>query len=205
MKKEEALKILFECAALYKENLVNRNLLFVCSNAALKVSVIEVVFTSGNFLHMTGIKFKSSKSMKPNEFYNKCIDKRLSVNDFEFSKDGTTELKLLILPFLVKSNISATMAGDYYSSRPYLYTEKLVGGIRGGIGFIYDKRKGYYVPNTVINDDIRKITQDRLRVIGTYRKQNHDEKYSECVYKAKNVNWEKITVPPEYDYLRKKK
>ena len=85
MKKETALRIIFECAGAYRDNLVNRNLLFICANSAMRINSIETVFGAGNFLHMTGVKFKGGKELTPNSFYSLCIDRRLTVNDFEMA------------------------------------------------------------------------------------------------------------------------
>ena len=202
MKKEEVLKKLFDCASSYRDNLVNNNLLFICTNSALKVSLLQTVFSPGNYLHMTGIKFIKTKKISPNEFYDKCINKRLSPKEFDLSDDGTTELKLEILPYLVAPGLSAKMAGDFSGVRPFLYTEKLVGGVRGGIGLIFDDKRGYYVPNTVINDDIRILTNEKLRIIATFKKGIHETDYKECVYKAKNVDWKKIKLPTEFEILK---
>ncbi len=202
MKKEDALRIIFACAEEYKENLANRNLLFICANSAMKTTAIETVFGVGNFLHMTGVKFRKGREISANGFYRRCVDKRLTLNDFDMAKDGTTDLKLEVLPICVKANISANMAGNYNGLRPYLYTEKLVGGVRGGIGFVYDEKRGLYAPNTILNEDIRKITDEKIRIIATYRKSTKESEYSECVYMAKKLDWSKMRYPEAYHNLQ---
>ena len=39
------------------------------------------------------------------------------------------------------------------------------------------------------------------RIIATYRKSRSEEQYSEIVFTAKKVEWEKIVLPDEYSYL----
>ncbi len=82
-----------------------------------------------NFLHLTGLKVKKHKynadgientndsddTISAKEFYEKCLAHRLSASDFEFARDGTTPLKLDVLPRLISKNLSATMIGDYNS------------------------------------------------------------------------------------------
>lgn len=196
MTKEEALSIIFNCADQYKSNLEDRNLLFICTNSALKVSSLEAAFIGSNFLHMTGIKFLSTPPMSPNAFYSKCMDRRLSVQDFDMDKQGHTEQKLLVLPQLVKANLSANIVGDYNSSRPLLATDKLAGGVRCCMGFVCDHKKApFLVPNSVMNEDIRKLTNNRLRIVATYRKRIMDTDYNEIVYKAKKIEWMNLKYP----------
>lgn len=199
MTKEEALTIIFKCADQYKNNLVDRNLLFICVNSALKVNSFEAVFTGSNFLHMTGIKFLSVPVIAPNAFYSMCIDRRLSVDDFGMDTYGHTELKLTVLPQLMKVNLSANVVGDYNSSRPLLATDRMAGGVKGCMGFIVDdKKKPFYVPNSIMNEDIRKLTNNRLRIAATYRKKISDVKYDEIVYKAKNIMWSSLKYPSDW-------
>lgn len=198
--KKDALSVVFSCASEYKRNLVNRSLLFVCTNKHKQIYCLEVTFDASNFQHMTGLKTKSS-GIHALHFFELCIDQRLSENDFDFAEDGTTPLKILVLPSLVKKNLSANMLGDYNMSQPKLYTEKIAGGVKACVGFVRDRGIGRYVPNTVLEGDIRKKVNRPDRIILTYRKKRGDAQYAELVYSAKNVDWTKIKLPPDYAYL----
>ena len=83
-----------------------------------------------------------------------------------------------------------------------LYTEKLAGGVKACLGFVKTHR-AEYVPNTVLNTDIRTVTKISQQVIATYRRKNSASPYQELVYKAKKIDWDTITFPKEYDYLTK--
>lgn len=102
MTKKEALQIVFSCAASYKENLAGRSLLFVTTDKHKTVRCLEVSFDGSNFLHMTGFKL-NKKEISANNFFSMCCDKRLSESDFEFAADGTTEMKMRVLPGLVQN------------------------------------------------------------------------------------------------------
>ena len=203
MDKKEALKILFLCADQYQNNLVNKNLLLMCANSSMnKVVAVEMQFETKNFLHLTGVKFKTGKRLPPDTFYTWCLTRRLSLNDFELAEDGTTEQKLsILLPIVSSASLSANMIGDYNARRPALFTEKLVGGVRACVGFVYDKARKCYVPNTVLNIDMRDNITNRLRIIAAFRKSRKVEQYAEVVYKAKKIDWLKIKFPKEYEYL----
>lgn len=202
MKKEDALKILFDCAQLYKTNLVDKNLLLICADKHGRTSALCVQFVTSGFLHLTGVKFINAPRLTAGEFFDKCLKKRLSLNEFDLATDGTTGMKLQVLPMLFAKNLSANIVGDYSARAPLLVTEKLAGGVRGCMGFVYDEQTGYYAPNTILNLDIRTYIKEQLRVIATFRKRKADEKYSEVVYLAKKVAWEKISFPPEYKYIQ---
>ena len=203
MKKEEALKILFKSAQLYKENLVNNNLLFICMDKHKRTSSLTIQFATTGFLHLTGVKFNDRKSMSSGEFFDKCLKRRLSLDEFELAKDGTTEKKLQILPLLFSKNLSATIVRDFSARTPVLVTDKLVGGVKGCIGFVYEQTTGFYAPNTVLNLDIRTYISNQLRIIATYRKKKTDSGYEEIVYAAKKIDWEKIKYPQGFEDLPK--
>ncbi len=197
---KEILSILFICAEKYKTNLLNYSLLFIYADKHSKISYLEVTFDKSNFLHLTGCKTKLSAS----DFFKRCVNKRLSTKDFKSSDDGTTELKLQILPSLMEINLSANCIGDFNNNRPKLYTEKLAGNVKGCMGFKQNS-SGRYIPNTVLNTDIRNEVISPMRILVTYRKSQIDKEYKDIVYKAKNIDWSSIVYPLELNYLAKPK
>lgn len=212
--KKDAIRIVSACAKQYKDQLVNRSLLFICMDKHGKTTAIEFTFDTSNFLHLTGLKLVSRKrhgtadgassaqEISASDFYEKCLNHKLREVDFYFAKDGTTELKLDVLPSLLTKNLAAKMIGDFHSDKPKLLTEKLAGGQTACMGFIRNSTSDRFVPNTVIKDDIRKHTLKPLRVIACYRKNRCDAQYSEVTYLAKNIDWEAVEYPAEYTYLK---
>ena len=97
MKKENAIKIIAECAKLYKENLENKNLLFVFG-ADKTPEFFEASFLPRNFLHLTGVKIFEERVGGSVDFYERCLRRKLSPSDFSFADNGTTVMKLSILP-----------------------------------------------------------------------------------------------------------
>lgn len=203
MDKREALGIIFRCADLYEQNLCNRMLLIISANSSMnKTFATEIQFDRTNFMHLTGVKFKDGKRLPPDTFYTLCLSKRLTIDNFELSNDGTTVRKLLVLPeILGKRNLSANMIGDYHDRKPALITEKLAGNIRGCIGVTYDYARRNYAPNTVLNLDMRLSVQNRQRIIATYRKMKSEDKYTELVYRARDIDLSSINYPKGFEYL----
>ena len=71
------------------------------------------------------------------------------------------------------------------------------------MGFIHDDKANKNVPNTVLKTDIRDSATEIKRILVTYRKKKTDISYSEIVYAAKNVDWNTVEFPEEYEYLIK--
>lgn len=200
MTKQQALSIAFSCAALYQQNLVGRSLLLVTMNKHGHIHCTEVTFDASNYMHFTGFKVRHA-DITANHFFRLCLDKRLTERDFDFAPDGTTEMKMRVLPRLMQRNLSARMLGDYNGNHPQLYTEKIAGSVGACIGFVRNSGKGRYVPNTVLEGDVRTMTRAADRIVLTYRKNRTEEHYSEIVYSARNVDWQHLTLPEEYQYL----
>lgn len=209
--KAQATSIVVACAEQYRENLANKNLLFICQDKHKRITAIEFSFDASNFLHLTGLKVKKHKykghdtddAISAKDFYEKCLAHRLSVNDFEFAKDGTTQLKLEVLPRLISKNLSATMIGDYNSRNPKLVTDKLAGSTAACMGFVTTGPAERYVPNTVLKIDIRDYISNQVRVLAVYRKSMDADLYEEATYYAKKIDWETIEYPEPYNYLPK--
>lgn len=200
LNKKQVLGTIFTCVKLYDKLLNNRNLLFVCTDKHKKISAIEVSFDKSNFLHLTGCNTENS-GISALDFYNRCMEQRLSINDFELERDGTAQMKMNVLPLMMTKNLAANSIGDYTGDRPKLRTDKLVGGVKGCMGFLATGKKGRLVPNTLLEEDIRRLTKDALRIIITYRKPMSESTYSEIVYVAKKVEWDKIKFPKKYNCL----
>ena len=203
--KEEAISIVVQCAERYHTELDGKTLLFICMDKHKRTIPIEFSFYGNNYMHLTGLKSgeqaSDSAGMSANDFYQKCLEHKLSINDFGFSADGTTHLKLDVLPSIICKNLHANIVGDYNSSKPRLYTDKIVGSVHACMGFTFDKKTSEYIPNTVIQEDARNLTSDSVRVIAVYRKEACDEKYEELTYTAKKVDWASIKLPEKYEYL----
>lgn len=157
-------------------------------------------------MHLTGVKEKTSaaktdRHLSAVDFYNKCLAHKLSPNDFDFSKDGTTHLKLEVLPTILCKNLTAKMIGTYNSSKPYLYTDKIAGSTKACIGFVVDSNNSCYVPNTLLKDNILNNLHSYVQVIAVFRKDICDPKYSELTYRAKNTNMSAVKLPKELSYL----
>lgn len=188
MDKKEALKKLITSADTYKECLENKNLMIVYEKAAEEYDFFETMFTRRQFAHLTGVDTPLSSS----ELYKRLLDRRLSTNDFSLKPDGTTEQKLKILPQLLRFGSCARMVGELHSGAVMrLRSDKLAGGVVACMGFVPDKNCGwrYYVPNTALKMDIRKITAESpYGILMILQKNIHEPRYNQRIYTAKGFS-----------------
>lgn len=201
MDKKRAIQIMTKAAELYKDNLEDQKVLFLYGvPSEIKkqlqqeeknlcgIKAYEVVFHRYNFLHLTGVKINAKEIKSAIHFYEKCLDKRLSENDFSFAKDGSSGQKLDILESMMLLKQSITMIGDFTDRGPKLYAEKIAGNVCGCIGFVKDKNTSLNVPNTLLKKDIRDVTSRPVqKVYAIFSKQYTEEKYSTLVKCDKDI------------------
>ena len=185
MQKKDIIRLVVSGAEEYHTHLENRNLMFFFGSPDAP-ETMEAVFHPRNFLHLTGLRLYPNRIRSSTEFYNRCLRHRLSPDDFFLPEDGTAEMKLQILPGIVKIHQSAKMAGEYESTKIFLYTEKLVGNVSTCLGFTKDGQ--YYIPNTALREDIRNVTRrPALRMLAILRKPIREPAYREICYQAKGI------------------
>lgn len=184
MDKKDAIKIITACAKKYRDNLANNNLLFVTLVNNNRFNYIMVKYLPSNFLHLTG--FNVCNGLSPNQFYKKCLRRKLSFEDFEFKDDGTTLLKLEILPQLMDIHKCAKMLGDYNGSKPRLLCDKLAGTVAGCMALRMENN--YFAPVSALQEDIRDLINNQERIIAIFRKPITNELFNNLTYLAKGFN-----------------
>lgn len=162
--KKEALKIITQCAREYDFELNNKRFLLAYKeNNRLNYKIVG--FKASNFLHLTGVETPIS----PKRFYQKCLDRKLSVNDFEFDEDNQSHLKLSVLPMLPKMFYSHSLRGDFLRSGLWIEVDYFVGTTNRllALGFRDGKYADY--PVTLYQQDIKKLTISTQKVLGVWR------------------------------------
>ena len=188
MNKSKAIGIIVQCVELYHENFENKNLMILSANKQKYIHALEAHFPRRCFMHLTGIMPNESLVRSATHFYTMCLEHRLTEGSFSIRPDGTTEMKLSVLPDLLKPHLSAKSIGDYDAFSPKLFTEKLAGSIRACMGFT--KGDGFYYPNTVLKKDIRDISKHpQERILAIVSKEVGDLLYGTYVYATKIDDW----------------
>jgi len=179
--KAEALRIIHNGAIAYKNNLANKNVLFVTLVNG-KTEVFEAAFLTRNFLHLTGVRTKLNSTT----FYSLALRDRLREQDIAFAVDGTTDKKLDVLKPLMNVHKTAKMLGNYDNSQRLLVTDKLAGTVTFAMGF---RRDGdFYMPNTSLKTDVRTISKNPIqRIAAIFVKEIKEVKYCSVAYIAKRL------------------
>lgn len=186
MRKLDAIRIIYQAAKIYDEQLCNKKLL-VIYNAPNAPYYIETIAYPSNFLHLTGVKLNGNISAE--KFYSNACERKLKESDFDF-KDNTTEQKLNVLIQTLRISTNAKMIGDFINGHLKLQTDKLAGNVNSCLGFI--KSNNYYVPNTVLEVDIRQETSDRQKVLAILSKKVAEDKYNKIEMVGKKIDIKRL-------------
>ena len=191
MDKKEMLKILKESAMKYKDNLKDNNLLVIYKEKE-EIKYIEILFLARNFMHLTGVKCvdKNKKYLKANQFYQACIKNKLSYKGIVIKQDGTTKLKLDIFSQLIHIDKKCKMIGKYNNYKKMLMTDILLGTNNICLGVT--KEQSYYMPNTLLKEDVRNLVIKPYQVIAVLKKKIKEEKYENVIYINKEFELNKI-------------
>lgn len=196
MDKKQAVKVISEAVKIYDNIHCNKNLLIIFG-IPNKPSYIETKASVRNFFHLTGVKLNDSllndiadKNVNILDvFYSKAMQNKLSIENFDF-KDSSTIQKLQVLVNTLKISTNVKMFGDYLDVRINLKTDKIAGSVNSFLGFTKDGE--YYIPNTVIAEDLRKNTVEPKKVLAILSKNVNDDKYNTIKMVGKKIDIKRL-------------
>lgn len=196
--KEEARRNVLNCAKQYQKKLLNKKFLIIYREKRdNSIRYIEVVFYERNYQHLTGLELIDCKgNVLRNQsvnFYRKCIENKLGTEEFRFKVDGTTQLKLSALPVLMDITKITKITGDYNHVRPYLFVDKVVGGVNFCLGL--SKEDDIYVPSSALLEDIKKLTDVPSQVLAILEKEKQKKIYTIVRHVAKGLNLNNLILP----------
>lgn len=198
--KEDARRRVLNCANQYQQKLLNKKMIIIYRERQdNEIHYIEVIFHEKNYQHLTGLELVDKDGVllrnQSLNFYRKCIEKKLGLEDFQFRKDGTTHLKLAALPVLMDITKITKITGDYNNVRPYLFVDKVIGGVNFCLGL--SKEDNVYVPSSALLEDIKKLTNKPSQVLAIIEKGIDQNLYSTVKHVAKGLNLNNIMLPKE--------
>lgn len=197
MNKHQAIDIISKCAKQYKVHLDGSQVAFVYRDENNHSDYTEVQFRSYNFLHFTGVNPRPG--LNANNFYRYALNSQLSEKDFSFKSNHTTELKLQVLHTIMNIDTSARMIGNYVGSHSELYTEKITGTTTACLGLI--QKDDYYIPNSVLREDIRTIIpKPPGKIFAIFKKKLRSPLYTQLTYTNKNILITKKCLPEKLLY-----
>ena len=153
-------------------------------------------------MHLTGVKYyDKGKYMKANQFFQACLKNKLSEKNIKIKEDGTTNLKFEIFSQLFYINKKIKMLGIYNQSKQDLKTEILLGNINICVGLI--KSIGdYYLPNSLLKEDIRKRVIKPYKIVGILKKKVKEEQYQDIIYLDEKIKENQIKDIKIYKYKK---
>jgi len=198
--KEEARRRVLNCAKLYRQKLLNKKIIIIYRERKDNViRYIEVTFHERNYQHLTGIELIDDKGNvlyhQALNFYRKCIENKLSIDEIKFKDDGTSHLKLQALPVLLDVTKITKITGDYNNVRPYLFVDKVMGGVNFCLGLTKEQEE--YVPSSALLEDIKKLTDAPSQVLAILEKDINCTVYETIKHVAKGLNLNHIQLPDE--------
>lgn len=116
--KEDARRNVLNCAKQYQKKLLNKKFLVIYRERRdSMIRYIEVAFYERNYQHLTGLELIDREGnvlrKQSVNFYRKCIENKLGIEEFRFKVDGTTHLKQAALPVLMDITKITKITGDY--------------------------------------------------------------------------------------------
>lgn len=170
IKKQKLLPQVVGAAKRYQQYLCGQQFLIISKRSGVPnatIHYVEAGYLESHFAHLVGAS--CSLEMNAAQFLDLCCKGRISISDFELSDQA--ELKLEVIPVLFNFSKAANIIGSFNQAGNFLFTEKIAGKTSGGcMGLVYDPELRYMVPNTVLNEDIRKITCDQEQILAIYQK-----------------------------------
>lgn len=149
---------------------------------------IELIDKNGNVQHGQSVNF-----------YRKCIENKLGMEEFQFKADGTTYLKLMALSSLMDITKVTKIIGDYNNIRPFLFVDKVIGGVNFCLGL--SKENDNYVPSSALLEDIKKLTYSPSQVITILQKEINSDIYTDVKHVTKGLDLHRIILPDEITKL----
>lgn len=198
--KEDAKRIVLNCAKQYQQRLLNKKIIIIYRERKDNtIRSIEVVFYEKNYQHLTGLELvdKNGNVIQHQSvnFYRKCVENKLGIDEFRFKTDGTTQLKLSALPVLMDIAKITKITGDYNNVRPYLLVDKVMGGVNFCLGL--SKENDTYVPASALLEDIKKLTNTPSQVLAILEKDKDENVYKTVKHVAKGLNLNNLLLPNE--------
>lgn len=185
--KKNALRIIVNAAHNYKYYLQDKTFLIIYNENG-KQKYVEVTFLSNHFLHLTGV----TTQLTAKRFYQKCINHKLSLHDFELDKTGKCIQKLMALPVLHELLHNSCLIGDFINSGIVIKADYFVGNTKAVLSVGFRKIKHIDFPVTLYREDVRKLTQPTNKVLAIFVKGIKEVDYSKYTYLSKGVEINKL-------------
>lgn len=194
--KKKAIDIIVRAAENYKKSLQDK-VFFIIYQEKDTIKTVQVGFRDNHFLHLTGVQ----TSLSAKRFYEKCIGHKLSFKDFELEKNGKSQQKLMVLPFLHELLYHNCMIGEFIDSGICIRADYFIGNTKAvlSVGFRFGKNIDF--PVTLYKEDVRKLSEPTNKVLAIFEREYKQHCYTECTYLSKGQILSELLVSEEINAL----
>lgn len=186
--KKAAIKVVIEAAKNYEKYLKDKHFLIIYQQGK-NIQSVHIGFRDINFLHLTGIKTKLSAK----RFYSACIAGKLSEKDIALSKNGTTQQKLTVLPYLHGVLYHNCMIGYFVNSGVYIRADYFVGDTKAVLSIGIREGKTTDIPVTLYKENVKMLVSPAYKVLAIFSKKYNENKYTSCTYLSKGQKIEEFS------------
>ena len=190
--KKKAIKTIVEAASNYEKYLNDRSFLIVYKTESGS-QYVEVIFRSWHFLHLTGLKTKKTAA----QFYEACIENKLSEKDVVFDDSGKVGQKIKVLPYLHDLLYHNCMIGEFINSGIMIQADYFVGDTKLILSVGFRRESNRDVPVTLYSGDVRKLTNPTNKVLAIFARRYPELNYKELTYVSKGVNLSELELPSD--------
>lgn len=205
VKKEEILKILFKSVERYHSTFIDKSILIIFSsnyyydkNTKFDYKVIRG--SKNNFKHLTGV----ISSLRASDFYDKCLNKSLSIKDFEKSSNFDSLQKLDVLE--KACGLYRIKQGGEFNRKGKVDFEYGIGNTNYILGLsAQDDENNIYFLKSLLNLNINEaINKPSYHVFAIFCKDNNEKSYTFCIENRQGLDLSTIKFNKEIDVLLNK-
>ncbi|MGP1611677.1 MAG: PBECR4 domain-containing protein [Catonella sp.] len=166
---------IIRCSKLYKQNLTSYDYLII--SESFKINEFYLIDCKcENYMHLTGVR----TTLKPMDFFNKCIDESITTSDFICSVDkhikGTVRRKLKVLDNMVNIFSGKELFFEENFEKNKVICSLATSDLKCTLGFI---GKSKIRPMTLLSGNTLR-TNNKIELI--LRKEKEQSIFNEVVY-----------------------
>lgn len=181
--KKEAVNRITLTAKSYKEKLAGKKFKIIYQENQNTKECI-VIFLPRHFKHLTGV----ISSLSATNFYKVCIDNKLSLDSFNFDRQGHSHMKLAVLPRLPDLLYNPCWIGRSINNDIYINADYFVGDTKCVLSLGIRENEKYDFPITLKNQSIKENVHKEFRVVKVMMQLLSDNNDWQEIYTYENID-----------------
>lgn len=181
---ERAIDTICDVAAEYDKKLAGRIFTIIYMDRIRHcIDYKQIRFLGANFQHLTGIKYLDD--IKPGFFWKLCLNHKLSPKKVIFRKDGFTQMKLAVLPYLPKLLYNNFWIGESLNNDITINADYYVGDTKCIMSLGIRTGKEDF-PVSLKKQSIKEVVKKENNVLAVYSRKISDRHNCSCCYRHKD-------------------